>query len=623
MPALFGNAPQDTIARVKCDYRETLSDLHLAYVRRWSEWSRAHASLSRNQAHGAPGNLIDLYAAADIPETEIFASTDERHIPMHKFSSSAAHLTGRTLASSESFTWLGEHFQVSLADVKPAADFLFISGVNHIFFHGIPYSPQDVAWPGWLFYASVNLGPNGGLWHDLPAFNAYLARCQSVLQSGQPANDVLLYWPIYDTWQTPAGLLMQFTVHDQSKWLWSTPFYEAAMKLWSRGYAFDEVSDRLLRDAKCIDGRIELGGNAYRVIVVPNCRLMPVATLRKLAELTREGAKVIVRDSLPADVPGFADLPKRRGEFGEALAALSRQHVQIGTDLDAMLAETPVARETMVDAGLSFVRRTHERGHHYFVVNRSERAVDGWIALGTPAEAAVILDPRYENVAGVAALRQEKSTGLAQIYLQLQPGESCVVRTFTTRDAVARAAAWSYAQVGGEPHEIAGTWHVHFLEGGPALPADFETRALTSWATRDDAEARRFAGTARYHVEFEHSSAAADDWMLDLGRVCESARVKLNGRDVVTLWSRPFQVRLGEFLRPGRNTLEIEVTNLAANRIADLDRRGVNWKSFHEINFVNKDYKPFDASHWPPRDSGLLGPVRLIPLRQLDPGAGK
>src|SRR5947207_742997 len=82
--------------------------------------------------------------------------------------SSAAHLTGRTLASSESFTWLGEHFQVSLADVKPAADFLFLSGVNHIFFHGIPYSPGDVQWPGWSFYASVNFGPNGGLWHDLP-----------------------------------------------------------------------------------------------------------------------------------------------------------------------------------------------------------------------------------------------------------------------------------------------------------------------------------------------------------------------------------------------------------------------------------------------------------------------
>ena len=64
-------------------------------------------------------------------------------------------LRGRKLASSESFTWLGEHFQVSLADVKQEADFLFLSGVNHLFLHGTPYSPADVPWPGWLFYTPV------------------------------------------------------------------------------------------------------------------------------------------------------------------------------------------------------------------------------------------------------------------------------------------------------------------------------------------------------------------------------------------------------------------------------------------------------------------------------------
>ena len=95
----------------------------------------------------------------------------------------------------------------------------------------------------------------------------------------------------------------------------------------------------------------------------------------------------------------------------------------------------------------------------------------------------------------------------------------------------------------------------------------------------------------------------------------ESARVELNGRSLGTLWSRPFRVRLGQALRPGENVLEVEVTNLPANRIRDLDRRGVPWKRFHDINVVNVDYKPFDASSWPLTDSGLLGPVTLTPLR--------
>ena len=49
--------------------------LHLDYVNAWVHWSHAQGSLARNQAHGAPGNLLDLYAAADIPETESFGLT--------------------------------------------------------------------------------------------------------------------------------------------------------------------------------------------------------------------------------------------------------------------------------------------------------------------------------------------------------------------------------------------------------------------------------------------------------------------------------------------------------------------------------------------------------------------
>ena len=104
-----------------------------------------------------------------------------------------------------------------------------------------------------------------------------------------------------------------------------------------------------------------------------------------------------------------------------------------------------------------------------------------------------------------------------------------------------------------------------------------------------------------------------DDWVLDLGIVCESARIKVNGQRVGALWSHPFQIPIGNALREGMNTLEVEVTNLSSNRIADLDRRRIHWKKFHNINFVNIKYKPFDASAWPAMDSGLLGPVVLVP----------
>jgi hypothetical protein len=630
LPALFGDGPEETVARVKCDYRETLSDLHLDYIRRWTEWCHAHGSLSRNQAHGAPGNLLDIYVAADIPETEIFGAVDERKIPLMKFSSSAAHVSGRRLASSESFTWLGEHFHVALPQVKEAADFLFISGVNHIFFHGIPYSPAEAPWPGWQFYAAVNFGPQGGLWRDLPEFNAYVTRCQSVLQSGAPASDVLLYFPVHDLWHTSGDLLIQLSAHNlEEKWAQSSSFYAAAMTLWNRGYSFDYISDQFLAEARCANGRVVMGKDAYRVVVVPQCRLMPEKTLRKLVQLAGEGATILVDGKLPADVPGLNNLEKRRAEFQEMLrdiklanstntevqrADIGNGRFLVGTNLDAMLREAGVSREPSVDIGIRFVRRTHSEGHHYFLVNRSKSPVDGWVTLGSPARSAVILDPRFENRVGIAALRRGED-GSTQVYLQLQPGESCILRTFAEKTV--DGPAWRYFQTTGAPQGITGTWKVQFVEGGPEIPADFETSELASWTTLGDAEAKRFAGTARYTIEFDRPAGDADDWLLDLGRVCESARVKLNGRAVGSLWCQPFRMFAGEFLVPGKNTLEVEVTNLAANRIADMDRRKVNWKYFYDINVVDRGYKPLDASSWPLQDSGLIGPVSLQAMKKV------
>ena len=104
--------------------------------------------------------------------------------------------------------------------------------------------------------------------------------------------------------------------------------------------------------------------------------------------------------------------------------------------------------------------------------------------------------------------------------------------------------------------------------------------------------------------------------MLDLGDVRESARVTINGQAAANLWCVPYRAAVGKFLKPGNNRLTIDVTNLSANRIRDLDQRKVEWKIFDEINFVDIHYKPFDASQWPLTPSGLLGPVRCVPMKQ-------
>ncbi len=152
-----------------------------------------------------------------------------------------------------------------------------------------------------------------------------------------------------------------------------------------------------------------------------------------------------------------------------------------------------------------------------------------------------------------------------------------------------------------------------YVQGGPVIPESFELQELASW-TDLDADWQRFSGTARYSHEFGLPEDGADEYLLELGEIRESARIRINGTEVGVLWSLPFSIHIGKYLKEGKNLLEIEVTNLMANRISDMDRRGVDWKKFHDINFVNVDYKPFDASQWEPMVSGLIGPVRIFPL---------
>jgi hypothetical protein len=602
LPAFHGEGEADTVARVRADYRETMSDLHRDYLAKWHDWAKQRGSLTRNQAHGSPGNLLDHYAVADIPETEIFRHVDEAQIPMLQFASSAAHLTGKKLVSAETFTWLGEHFQVTPAALKEAADFVWLGGVNHILFHGIPYSPQDAPWPGWLFYASTHMGPNGGLWKDLPHFNAYITRVQSVLQSGKPDADVLLYFPIHDLWHSGEEKLPLFTMHNQDQWLHGSPFHRAAMALRDGGVSTDFVSDRLVDALEVKDRQLVSGGNRYPLLIVPESRYLPEKTAARLAQLREQGANIIALGKPGRDVPGLFDLKSRRTQLAASEAAIP--HAGTSDALPIFLKSgQPVTESDLARLGIRHVRRALDDGHAYFLVNSSGKPIDATVKLSRPHQSAVLLDP-MSGKSGVA-LRGES------IRLVLAPGESRIVRTFSNKQA--EGPLWLDPEPAGDPIPLTGTWQVRFLDGGPALPPPFETTTLTSWTAQAGDAYRNFSGTALYRLEFDAKDITHA--LLDLGEITHTAKVRLNGKPAGTCWAPPHRLPLLGLLEKGKNVLEVEVANLAANRIADLDRRKVNWKAFHEINFVNIDYKPFDAAPWPALPSGLLGPVKLIPLR--------
>ena len=617
LPALIEAGTGDLSARVVADYRETISDLLLeTFTTEWRAWADRHGSSVRNQAHGSPANILDLYAASDIPETE------GTEIPRFKWATSAASVAGRRLVSAEAATWLGEHFRSTLADVRAAVDHFFVAGVNSIVYHGTAYSPDDAPWPGWQFYASVEFNRRNPWWDDFAALNAYVARTQSFLQSGRPDHDVLLYFPFHDAVATRGNALLTH-FGGANRPTAAAGFEAAAATLQSRGFTFDYVSDRQLRETRSVGGRLlTKGGSEYRVLVLPPSRFMPLETLEHLVALARRGATIVVVGGGPADVAGLASLEARRERFGRALTSLKSiaRTAAANTDVEAALTGAGVGRERLVDRGLSFTRRTDSRGRFYFIINRSDRGFDGWVPLTTTRRAAIVLDAMTGR-SGAAHVRRADGATL-EVYLQIPAGESLIVVPTVRSDD----EFFGVYRDAGPPERVDGTWSVRFLTGGPALPAPRTIDRLVSWTAFEGGDdVRSFSGTAVYSTTFAAPAGDAIAWRLDLGRVRESARVRLNGRDFGTLIGPSFQVVVEKASFRPTNVLEVAVTNLAANRIAALDRAGVNWKRFYNVNMparLPENRGPdglFTAAKWEPLESGLIGPVSLTPVLGVIP----
>lgn len=625
LPALFLKDDTEKNERILSDYRQTISDLILEkFTSTWTNWAHRQGKITRNQAHGSPGNILDLYAAADIPETE------GNEITRMKFASSAANVTGKQYASCEAATWLGEHFTSNLSDVKKAVDLFFLAGINHVFYHGTCYSPVNEPWPGFLFYASTEFTPANPLWNDFKALNEYVARIQSFLQVGRPDNDILLYFPIFDRYaDTGSGMLAHFDGID--------PFYDgsnfknATETMLEKGYTFDYISDLQIKNTDFYNELLFTEGNIYRTLIIPQCRYIPLETFSYIIKLANEGAQIIFYENMPENVAGWAYKDEKTLFFNQMKAGINfsptnnpevfkavygNGMILSGSNLEQLFVFAGIRRETMSDDHLMFIRRETPAGFTYFICNKGEKAYDGWIPLNEAASSAAIFNP-INNKYGLARYRVAKP-GLIEVYARIYPGESLIITTYKDNPS---GRSYSYYDNISMAKEISGTWKVEFIQGGPALPAVSEIKKLISWTDFEDSSLKDFSGTAKYTISFVKPKGKADAWSLNLGRVCESASVVLNNKDLGSLIGPDFKVIINKKQLKKKNTLDIKVSNLMANRIAYMDRNNIEWKKFYNINFAAK-YRQntkdgiFDASSWQPRESGLLGPVTITPLKE-------
>lgn len=622
LPALFGKDTPEKNSRVIYDYRSVIDELLLEHFTiTWKKWAGTKGKMLRNQSHGSPANTLDLYSVVDIPETE---GTD---ILRFKFATSAANVSGKQLVSSESATWLDEHFLSSWADVKKIIDLYFLGGVNHIFYHGTEYSPKEAKWPGWLFYAAVHFQPTNPQWKDFHVLNSYITRTQSFLQKGKPDNDVLVYYPIVDRYADPGTVLLQHFDGMERNFV-NTEFEHVSKWMVEKGYSFDFFSERQLQKFSISGNNIVSSGNLYRTILLPANKLMTEKAFQQLVKLAQQGATILVYKNLPQDVPGFNQLDSRRKTFQQLISQLkfgTADNVQqaivgkgrfvMSDDMESLLLAAKARKESYAEKGLSVLRRKNTEGTMWLINNRTNKPIEEWIEINSKAAAFGLFDAMTGNK-GLAKTRRTVG-GVVEVFVQLQPFEAIILQSYNLKKT---GAVYPYKEISNQPQELKGIWTINFLDGGPTLPPSITTTELKSWTKLGGDDAKNFSGTAKYSISFARPSGNARSWLLDLGTVDETAEVILNGKKIATVIGPVFQCVIPASAMQANNKLEIIVANLMANRIIYMDKNNLPWKIFYNTNMParkreNAKNGIFTAAAWNPLSSGLLGPVLITGLQ--------
>lgn len=619
LPVLAKSKAEDEFQnQVWADYHRTLADMLLnQFTKPWSKWIKNQGFLSRDQAHGSPGNLIDLYASVDIPETEFFGSKpytipgyridpdydsvrfgipDLRNI---KLASSAADIMGKKLVSCETATWLGNHFKVSLAQVKPIIDEVFVGGVNHVFYHGATYSPPEVAWPGWLFYASTNFNPQSHFWGALPELNKYIETCQSMLQKYPTDSDLLLYFPMEDIWhqRNTTGKTHALDLHANSRdWMIQTPFGKWSNALQNRGFQVDYVSDYLLSTLQVIAPKKwkAPSGNIYKMLLIPPSTHLSLETMELLAKWVKQGMPVYFLEHIPSVTSTWNYSDEQKERWYKARESFL---LRVLSDPADVLTRHAVSKETMAEQGLSFIRKRTENGFAYFVTNLSHQFREGNVTLAKSSAGIEILNPLTQE------LKKVKLPKSKLLPLVLAPGESRIIRVSSTFKGGVVSELTEKSEVQIKPTSKI---QVDFVQGAPNLTHSQQMDELNYWTK--ESSTHQFSGSAKYSFDFSLTAEELKSArVLHFDQVRDWVKVKLNGKDLGIVWSIPFQLNIPMGILKEENHIELEVTNVSANRIRQLDKEGGKWKNFYEINFVDIRYNPFDASNWPITDSGLQG----------------
>jgi hypothetical protein len=585
LPALVGDIGEKT-GSVRRDWGKTLTELcEERYLTPISEWAHQHHTKFRSQTYGVPPVVLSSNNLVDLPEGE--HGSVWRQFTTARWASSASHLYGRPVTSSETWTWLhSPAFRATPLDMKAEADLHLIQGINQFVGHGWAYSPESAGEPGWRFYAAAVFNEHNPWWIVMPDVTKYFQRVSWLMRQGKPANDVAIYLPTNDAYsQFRAG---QDSVDRSMEQLLGT---NVVTQVLDSGFNFDFIDDAAITKL----------GVAYPVLILPNVERIPLETLKKIDAYAAKGGIVIATKRLPSVATGLQDAADT-AEIVRVAKAMKVHMVADDAKLGAELAGLMTPDFASGDPAIGFNHRKLDGIDVYFVANTSNHPVHIQAAL------------RIKNVP-VESWDPFTGKATAGVNGDFAPYESRIF-VVSSESAAARAAALPAATA----IDISSGWKVSFDK------LSYSTEGSgKSWS--DDPKTRFFSGTATYSKTVELPATAKFVSVLDFGPgtplqparmsngtrawidppVREAAVVYVNGKAAGSVWKAPFQVEVGALLHAGSNEIRIVVANTAINELA-----GQSMPDYKLLKLKYGDrFQPQDMDNLQPLPSGILGKIAL------------
>lgn len=662
LPAVVGRIVNDreTTNRFLADLRRTVADLvaenHYDYFAELAARYGLGTHPESGGPHGTPIDALRNFRDSSFPQTEFWAMSDRHRITdgerlYVKEAASAAHIYGKPFAAAEGFTSMGHPWSESPGlNIKPTFDQALTEGLNRLYWHEFTSEPEEAGVPGQEYFSGTHLNPNTTWWKQSGAVLLAMNRAQFLLQQGRPVADLL------------------YLVGDEIPGFARIKSDDPAHAL--PGYDYDVTSDDgLLHRITWANGKLTApSGVTYRALALPRSGAPSLAALVWIERYVRQGGVLVgPRPASPlgilstTDEKHYSDLAAKmwRGCEDHPFVSYGTGRIYCSLDADSAFQSMGIAPDMHAegDGAFDFIHRATSDADIYFVRNTQDKPAQGvftfrvegrvpelWqvdsgatttalIYRGCSGGTALPLSfPAYGSVfvvfvrASAQHIARIERDGI-EIFPAILPGAGVFADEdggagtaeegdykLTYSDGATKVAT---VRMPADLSTLSADWSLSFPPNWGA-PASVPVDKFATWTESNDPGIRYFSGTATYRGRIEvppSANKSGRELWLDLGQVRELATVRINGKTLATLWHPPFRVRIDRVLKSGENIVEIDVSNLWANRLIGDKQPGV-----HPYATTNVDEYRSDSPLIP---SGIMTAPQIRAVELLGTQADK